>query len=89
VEVTAAEGVGVVEAPRGVLFHHYSFDGDGRIDKANCVVPSTQNNGNIHRDLPALVDNAIARGIDDDRRLELVCSMLVRSYDPCLSCSVH
>jgi coenzyme F420-reducing hydrogenase alpha subunit len=89
VEVTAAEGVGAVEAPRGVLFHHYRFDGDGRIDKANCVVPSTQNNGNIHRDLPALVDNAIARGIDDDRRLELVCSMLVRSYDPCLSCSVH
>jgi coenzyme F420-reducing hydrogenase alpha subunit len=89
VEVRAAEGVGAVEAPRGVLFHHYRFDGDGRIDKANCVVPSTQNNGNIHRDLPALVDNAIARGIDDDRGLELVCSMLVRSYDPCLSCSVH
>jgi coenzyme F420-reducing hydrogenase alpha subunit len=89
VEVRPAEGVGAVEAPRGVLFHHYRFDGDGRIDKANCVVPSTQNNGNIHRDLPALVDNAIAQGINDDRQLELVCSMLVRSYDPCLSCSVH
>ncbi len=85
----AADGVGAVEAPRGILFHHYNFAADGRIERANCVVPTTQNNGNIHRDLPELVRQAIRDGITDDGKLELLCSMLVRSYDPCLSCSVH
>lgn len=85
----AGEGVGAIEAPRGILFHHYRFDGGGRIEKANCVVPTTQNNGNIHRDLHELVRQAIRDGVADDRQLEFLCSMLVRSYDPCLSCSVH
>jgi coenzyme F420-reducing hydrogenase alpha subunit len=85
----AAEGVGAVEAPRGILFHHYRFDGEGRIERANCVVPTTQNNGNIHRDLPVLVRQCLERGVVDDRELERLCSMLVRSYDPCISCSVH
>ncbi len=84
-----AEGTGAVEAPRGILFHHYCFDVDGRIESADCVVPTTQNNGNIHRDLPELVRQAIRDGIDDEKKLELLCSMLVRSYDPCVSCSVH
>ncbi len=85
----AGEGVGAVEAPSGILFHHYRYGGDGRIEKANCVVPTTQNNGNIHRDLPDFVRQMVDRGVNDDQRLELLCSMLVRSYDPCVSCSVH
>jgi coenzyme F420-reducing hydrogenase alpha subunit len=87
-EPKAGEGVGAVEAPRGILFHHYRYDESGRITKANCVVPTTQNNGNIHRDLPPLVAQQLEQGADD-RQLEQVCSMLVRAYDPCLSCSVH
>jgi len=86
---TAGDGVGAVEAPRGILFHHYSYGDDGRIEKADCVVPTTQNNGNIHRDLPDFVHQMVKRGVNDDQRLELLCSMLVRSYDPCVSCSVH
>ena len=85
----AGEGVGAVEAPRGILFHHYRYGGDGRIESANCVVPTAQNNGNIHRDLPDFVRQMVESGVNDDQRLELLCSMLVRSYDPCLSCSVH
>jgi coenzyme F420-reducing hydrogenase alpha subunit len=88
VNPAAGDGVGAVEAPRGILFHHYAYDASGRIERANCVVPTTQNNGNIHRDLPALVRQLARQGVSDDR-LELVCSMLVRSYDPCISCSVH
>ena len=65
------------------------YGGDGRIEKANCVVPTTQNNGNIHRDLPDFVRRMVDEGVNDDQRLELLCSMLVRSYDPCVSCSVH
>jgi sulfhydrogenase subunit alpha len=85
----AGSGVGAVEAPRGILFQFFEYDSEGRVLKADCVVPSTQNNGNIHRDLPALVRHLIQGGVSDDSDLELKASMLVRSYDPCLSCSVH
>jgi len=89
-EVTprAGEGVGAVEAPRGILFHHYEYDETGIIVKANCVVPTTQNNANIHLDLQNFARQFAVKGMTDDK-LELLCSMLVRSYDPCLSCSVH
>ncbi|MFA6011390.1 MAG: nickel-dependent hydrogenase large subunit [Desulfobacteraceae bacterium] len=89
-EVTprAGEGVGAVEAPRGILFHHYEYDENGIIVKANCVVPTTQNNANIHLDLQSFARQFAVKGMTDDK-LELLCSMLVRSYDPCLSCSVH
>lgn len=84
----AGEGVGAVEAPRGILFHHYEYDDSGRIVKANCVIPTTQNNANIRDDLSKLVEEFAAAG-RPDKELELLCSMLVRAYDPCLSCSVH
>ena len=88
VELKAGQGVGAVEAPRGILFHDYEYDQEGRIVRANCVVPTTQNNANIHRDLASLVTQLVKEGISDEA-LELKCSMLVRSYDPCISCSVH
>ncbi len=88
VKPSAGEGVGAVEAPRGILFHHYEYDEDGRIVRANCVVPTTQNNANIHLDLRRLVEQQAAAGVSN-AKLEQLCSMLVRSYDPCLSCSVH
>ena len=84
----AGEGVGVLEAPRGILFHHYIYDDQGRVAKANCVVPTTQNNANIHYDIQAYANRLAAESMSADR-VELLCSMLVRSYDPCLSCSVH
>lgn len=90
VEVTpqAGQGVGAVEAPRGILYHDYEYDDQGRIVRANCVIPTTQNNANIHYDLQALVKQFAVDGMTDER-LELLCSMLVRAYDPCISCSVH
>jgi coenzyme F420-reducing hydrogenase alpha subunit len=90
VEVTprAGIGVGAVEVPRGILYHQYETDENGRIVKADCVIPTTQNNANIHQDLRALVTQYAVDGMTDEK-LELLCSMLVRSYDPCISCSVH
>ena len=88
VEPKAGEGVGAVEVPRGILYHHYTYDEEGRIVRANCVIPTTQNNANIHFDLPELAKKFAVSGMTDGR-LELLCSMLVRSYDPCISCSVH
>jgi coenzyme F420-reducing hydrogenase alpha subunit len=88
VKPVAGEGVGIVEAPRGILFHNYKYDANGRIEKANCVVPTTQNNANIHLDIKSFVEQFAGKGMTDEK-LELLSSMLVRSYDPCLSCAVH
>jgi sulfhydrogenase subunit alpha len=88
VKPKAGEGVGAVEVPRGILYHHYKYDKGGRIASANCIIPTTQNNANIHLDMKALVQQFAADGVSDSQ-LKLLCSMLVRAYDPCISCSVH
>jgi sulfhydrogenase subunit alpha len=88
VKPQAGEGVGAVEVPRGILYHHYEYDKDGYVVRANCIIPTTQNNANIHLDMPALAKQFATEGMTDEQ-LTLLCSMLVRSYDPCISCSVH
>ncbi len=87
-EVKAGTGVGAVEVPRGILYHEYTIDDQGSITKANCIIPTTQNNANIHHDLPELVTQQIEQGRSDEEVTKL-CEMLVRAYDPCISCSVH
>jgi len=84
----AGTGVGAVEVPRGILYHSYEIDDSGIIKKANCIIPTTQNNANIHHDLPELVNQEMSRG-KDEHEIEKLCEMLVRTYDPCISCSVH
>lgn len=83
-----SDGVGAVEAPRGILYHHYAMSRNGKIEKANCIIPTTQNNANIHIDLSHLVQQELASG-KSDQEIAKLCEMLVRSYDPCISCSVH
>ncbi len=87
-KVAAGEGVGAVEVPRGILYHHYRIDDKGAITKANCIIPTTQNNANIHYDLAELVKQRVKLGKTDGEVTKL-CEMLVRAYDPCISCSVH
>jgi coenzyme F420-reducing hydrogenase alpha subunit len=87
-DIKAGEGVGAIEVPRGILYHHYKIDKKGSIAKANCIIPTTQNNANIHYDLPELVAQQIELG-KSDREVTKLCEMLVRAYDPCISCSVH
>jgi len=84
--VKAGEGVGCSEAPRGILFHRYAFDARGRCTGANICIPTNQNHGNIQKDFEALVPQVMDRGEDEVR---LMLEMLVRAYDPCISCSVH
>jgi len=81
-------GVGAVEVPRGILYHCYEFDKEGRIVKSDCVIPTSQNHANIQHDLMALAEQYAREG-KKDRDIELLAQMLVRSYDPCISCSVH
>ena len=86
VEERAGMGVGCVEAPRGILFHRYAFDEDGRCVSANMCIPTNQNHGNIQKDFEVLVPQIMDRGQDDIRQM---LEMLVRAYDPCISCSTH
>lgn len=84
----AGAATGAVEAPRGVLYHHMETDEHGKVVKGDCIIPTTQNNANIHHDLDALARWALERG-KEDGEIRLLCEMLVRAYDPCISCSVH
>jgi sulfhydrogenase subunit alpha len=86
IEPRAGRGIGIVEAPRGLLIHDYTYNSQGYIVKANCIIPTNLNHANIQRDLEALVAKNLNRGQGELRRL---CEMLVRSYDPCISCSTH
>ena len=86
VKVRAGRGVGAVEAPRGILFHDYTYDENGILTKANCIIPTNQNHNNIQKDMEALVPSRLSQPQDKIRQdLE----MLVRAYDPCVSCSTH
>jgi sulfhydrogenase subunit alpha len=86
VKVRAGVGAAAVEAPRGILFHRYEFNDKGECVSANMCIPTNQNHGNIQKDFEALVPTIIDRPQDEIRQ---VMEMLVRAYDPCISCSTH
>lgn len=86
ISVSEGRGVGVVEAPRGTLFHDYVYDEDGICTEANAIIPTNQNHGNIQRDMEELVPRVLDKSEDE---IELTLEMLVRAYDPCISCSTH
>jgi sulfhydrogenase subunit alpha len=86
VKVRAGKGAGACEVPRGVLFHEYTVDDDGRIAGANCIIPTGQNLANIEADMRALVPRILDKAQD---QIRLALEMLVRAYDPCISCSTH
>ena len=81
----SGEGVGVCEVPRGVLFHRYVIE-QGKIAAADCVIPTGQNLANIEADMRALVPAILDLPRED---IVLRLEMLVRAYDPCISCSTH
>ena len=86
ISVKAGQGVGAVEVPRGILFHDYTYDQQGVCTKANCIIPTNQNHGNIELDLKALLPKVLDK---TEKEIELSLEMLVRAYDPCISCSTH
>ena len=86
INVKAGRGVGAVEAPRGLLIHDYSYDAKGIVTKANLIIPTNMNYANIEKDLEAFVPQIIEKSEDEIR---LGCEMLIRAYDPCISCSTH
>lgn len=79
-------GIGSTEVPRGILFHDYTYDNKGNIIEANCIIPTGQNLANIDDDMLKLVPEIIDK---TKAEITLNLEMLVRAYDPCISCSVH
>jgi len=89
VPVTPRAGVatGCTEAPRGLLWHRYEMDADGRVVNARIVPPTSQNQGRIEEDLRLSLLNF---GLDQpDDALRLHCEKVIRNYDPCISCATH
>ena len=86
VKLKAGRGVGIIEAPRGILIHDYTLNDKGRCMKANCVIPTNQNHANIQKDMEEFVPQIIDK---PEKEIELNLEMLVRAYDPCISCSTH
>src|SRR3989338_2527671 len=79
-------GIGIVEAPRGILFHEYTINKDGIVTDANCIIPTAQNLQMIEEDLRGFVPTILSKPKDEVvKNIET----LVRAYDPCISCSTH
>lgn len=86
VEIRAGRGHGCTEAPRGICWHRYDLDTDGRIATARIVPPTAQNQKQIERDLWGVVQANLHL---PDEALKWRCEQTIRNYDPCISCATH
>ena len=80
------QGCAATEAPRGLIYHHYSVTDDGTVATAKIVPPTSQNQSQIEQDLVNWLPHILG---DDDRQTAMDCERLIRCYDPCISCSTH
>ncbi len=88
-EKEGAVGIGVVEAPRGTLYHKIEIGEDGKVCSGEVVVPTGQNQINIERDIGVLVQELINKGIESKEQITFEIEKLIRAYDPCMSCASH
>lgn len=88
-ERTAGEGAGIVEAARGTLIHHYECDDNGLTTKANIVVATIQNNPAMEMGIQKVAKDYIKPGVEVDDSIFNLMEMVIRAYDPCLSCATH
>jgi len=86
VKPKAGRGVGVVEAPRGLLIHDYTYNDEGKVTKANLIIPTNMNYANVEKDMADYLPLVINKSEDE---ITLAMEMLIRAYDPCISCSTH
>ncbi len=86
IRLKAGRGVGVVEAPRGLLFHDYTYNSQGVLEKANIITPTAQNLRNMEDDIKAYLPTLLNKKKED---IVLDIEKLIRAYDPCFSCSTH
>ena len=85
----AREGVGLVEAPRGTLFHHYRVNADDQITMANLIVSTTNNNEPMNRAVNWVAKNVLEGKSEITEGMLNRVEIAIRAYDPCLSCATH
>lgn len=83
------QGVGVIEAPRGTLFHHYQVDGNDLVTMCNLMVSTTSNNEAMNRAVHWVADHVISGHEDVTEGMLNQVEVAIRAYDPCLSCATH
>jgi len=83
------EGVGIVEAPRGTLTHHYKTDKNGIITEANLIVGTTNNNAPISMSIKKAAEGLIKKGVQVTDGMLNKIEMAFRAYDPCFGCATH
>ncbi len=83
------EGVGLIEAPRGTLFHHYRINDNDQISMANLIVSTTNNNEPMNRAVRWVADHALAGKPEITEGMLNRVEVAIRAYDPCLSCATH
>ena len=83
------EGVGVIEAPRGTLIHHYKVDENDQVTYCNLIVSSTNNNEAMNRAVKKVAHDHISGKPEITEGMLNHVEVAVRSYDPCLSCATH
>ena len=84
----AGEAVGVIEAPRGTLFHHYKIDENDQVTMANLIVSTTSNNEPMNRAVTRVAKEKLS-GVEITEGLLNNIEVAIRAYDPCLSCATH
>ena len=82
----SGEGCAATEAPRGLLYHRYAVDEAGLVEKTQIIPPTSQNQLQIEMDLIRFLPGVLN---EDDQQTARDCERLIRSYDPCISCSTH
>ena len=87
VEMKASVGIGVIEAPRGTLYHKVEIDKTGIVTDGEVIVPTGQNQLNIERDVGVLVEDLLNKMPKDKIPMEI--EKVIRAYDPCMSCGAH
>ena len=85
---TPKEGIGIVEAPRGTLIHHYQTDDRGILTKVNLIVATQNNSAAINMSIDKAAKSLIKNGEVSDGTLNMI-EMAFRAYDPCMACATH
>jgi sulfhydrogenase subunit alpha len=85
---TVGVGIGVIEAPRGTLYHKVNIGADGNIIEGEIVVPTGQNQINIEQDMARLIEELLPQNPSVEQ-LQQELEKLIRAYDPCMSCASH
>ncbi len=83
------EGIGIIEAPRGTLIHHYEVDDKDRITRCNLIVSTTHNNEAMNQAVKWVANNVISGEPKITEGMMNQVEVAIRAYDPCLSCATH